>query len=279
MSNPNPSDRGCVVYLLRDARTGHAVYVGIGDVTRALDEHVDNPRLAARIKRGQLTVSVMTTPDRRTAETVEAALIAALTAEPDGDQRMTNRNAGHGGGFAPIGVPAPLAHRAAAPPLILIELGELTGGCLIVRVGESTLDDGRTPIDPLNVVDADVAAAVAGVWQIPDDLVEAWAADHADAPKVIVGAAGPVTSRYCPAAMRIDHARLRTTQGSTLKALPIVGEHQNAPTPAARLAGVDLDAAGLRGCRIAAELRFGGIRPQFWMWVDGSGQIRAGGRR
>ncbi|MGO4205371.1 hypothetical protein AB4Z09_27265 [Rhodococcus sp. TAF43] len=271
----------CYVYVLRRNDNQRIVYVGIGDnYKRAVDPHGDNPALAKLIMAGKIATETMRCPNRVTAEAVEAAMISALSIP--GSFNLLNRIAGHGDGFTPLGVPSAAAGRRLVDPASLPEIGREAGGILIVRTGETRfVHDTRSPIDPTNIDDRVVAAAVRGVWQIPQHTIDNWAAGTPDRPRILAGLSGPKHDRYICAAMEIDHTGWgRVTTGDSLKTIPLVGELPLAHTlegegdsTAADLTGVDVDAAQLRGRRISADVTFSSVPSGYWIWVGPDGTV------
>jgi hypothetical protein len=161
------------VYLYRTP-AGVPKYVGYGtDPARAMSHAgaSHNVRLREWLEGGHLDL-VIAGPyrDELEGKHVEAALISALSPE-------FNLSPGDGPRFLPVGVPSELGDRPALPPLSAAELGQLTGGALLVYLAPGDfLRDGRRKYDPAAPSDEDVLSNMRGVWDIGRHL-EGWTSD------------------------------------------------------------------------------------------------------
>lgn len=245
------------VYIYRKL-DGTIVYVGRGLTPDRAQSHVSgshNTDLAALIEKGAYELEVAGPYERYdVAVEVEAAMISALIRS--GKHALYNRAPGNGKRFAPLGVPPELAERPLLPLLTVSEIGVMTGGALIVRnsFGED-LEPGRPRLDPMRIDPEVLIENVRRYWLI-ERLRPEWIADCASAPRVVVGAAGPLKRRYVPSAIRLD------PQG-----WDEVPRHE---LPLALSESIDLDALSLRG-RLLSDARFAQMRSHHFIWVDKTG--------
>ncbi|MEU8329335.1 hypothetical protein [Micromonospora sp. NPDC048839] len=258
-SDETGSRSGYCVYLYR--QRGVIVYVGRGaSPQRALDHTTGshNPQLENLILGREYEIEIAGPyADSDAAAQVEAALISAL--KPAGRHDLYNKTAGEGPKFRPLGVPAEFADRQMADPLTLTQVGQMTGGALIVRNAfGADLAPGRPRLDPLRPDSAVLIDNLRRHWQL-NRLHEEWSTDLSLKPHVAMSAAGPVGHRYVAAAVPIDRAAL--------------GDEPRDEIPLDLVAAPNLDACGLRG-RLLADVRFSNIRQNLVIWVDGFGAVR-----
>jgi hypothetical protein len=172
---------------------------------------------------------------------------------------LLNEVPGAGPKFRPLGVPGELAERTLLPALTLSEIGQLTGGALLVRNSfGADLSDGRPPLDPLSQQQDDVIIDNLVKYWLLERVTPAWESDPDSRPYALIGSAGPLAHRYVPGALLI----IRDTLGD---------EPIREVTPVNH----DLDAFELRGRRIAGA-KFGQGKHQHFIWVDAEGAVRYG---
>lgn len=257
------------VYLYRDGGR-RPRYVGLGGAITRPEEHVrgsHNEGLRRLIASGDYSIEV-TGPyrDEEESEAVESALISALRmpARP----ALTNISDGNGSKFRPFGVPHEAADRLGKGAVTLRWIGKETGGALLVCLssgGTFAGDPERAKFDPSRPLDSVVSENTRRWWQI-GRLVELWTARPADAPRVLIGVAGPPRRRYLVGALRIDNSRWRDAEKDGARwSVPLKAE-------------MELDACRLRG-RIVEGARFGRGRQDHFIWVDGRGVVRYEPRR
>lgn len=250
------------VYLYRSTRDQRIRYVGRGASPARAVGHTGgthNPGLARLIESGAYTIEIAGPyTSARDAALVEAALLSALRLKT-ADADLTNRVAGDGPRFRPLGVPHNFADRLALPPLSVSEIGRITGGALLVRNSfGNDLEPGRPRLDPVNPQDSIVRENIRRYWLL-EPVRPGWIARPASAPRVLIGAAGPPTHRYIAGAALIDIKRLATTPD---REVPLIKDES-----------ADLDACKLRG-RLIFDLRFDQGRQSHFIWVDGRGVRR-----
>jgi hypothetical protein len=198
------STSGHFVYLYRSV-SGSAKYVGYGQTPDRAMSHAGsshNDALRAWLGRGDYQLSIAGPyRDVKEGKAVEAALISALRPE-------FNIAPGDGPKFAPLGVPPELAERPAQPPVDLAQIGQVTGGALLVYLAPGDfLSDGRKKFDPAQPSDTDVVSNIEGVWDIGSQIKK-WAAHPAHGPQVLIGIHGKnVRHRFIVGASRIDTSR------------------------------------------------------------------------
>ena len=191
------------VYLYRSI-SGVPKYVGYGaDVKRAMSHagasHNDGLRHWLEADRFEVTIAGPYSSESE-AKKVEAALISALRPE-------FNKSPGDGPSFVPIGVPPELAARPTMAPLSLEEIGQLTGGALLVHLaGGDFLKDGRPKFDPASP-DSSVVVGDMEAWWDLGKLRGQWVSDPASSPRVVIGVHGKVNHRFIAAAALIDSER------------------------------------------------------------------------
>jgi hypothetical protein len=250
------------VYLYRGVSSPQIRYVGRGASPDRALQHTGgshNSGLRKLIETGKYVLEVAG-PYSSPAEAalVEAALISALS-QSGTQAALENVVAGTGPKFRPLGVPGELAERTLMPPLTLAEIGQVTGGGLLVRNSfGSDLSDGRPRLDPLSQQqDAVIVDNLVRFWWL-ERIVPTWAADPRSRPYALLGSAGPLTHRYVAGALRINRDVL--CEEPVREITPI---------------GRDLDAFELRGRRVA-DAKFGQGKHQHFIWVDGNGAVRYG---
>jgi hypothetical protein len=253
------------VYLYRDPNSQKIVYVGRGASPGRAVQHTGgshNAGLRAIIDEGNYSVELAGPySSMESAAAVEAALISALRL-PTSQAALTNAAQGEGPRFRPFGVPADYVDRLLLPPLTVREVGEITGGALIVRNSfGGELAPGRPRLDPLHPQDDVIAENLSRYWLLAR-LVPKWLSDVSTCPKVILGAAGPIRHRFVPGASFIDTARIGTGDP---KEVPLVQP-------------LHLDACGLRG-RMLAGVKFDLGRQSHFLWVTGDGAVAYDTRR
>lgn len=156
-------------------------------------------------------------------------------------------------------MPAEFADRQLDDPLTLAQVGQMTGGALIVRNAfGADLAPGRPRLDPLQQDSAVLIDNLRRYWQL-NRLHEEWSADFDLKPKVAMSAAGPIGHRYVAAAVPIDRAAL--------------GSEPTDEIPLDLATAPNLDACALRG-RLLADVRFSNLKQDLVIWVDGSGTVR-----
>lgn len=238
--------RACVyVYRRID---GTIVYVGRGLTPNQAQSHAGgshNTALSELVATGEYELEIAGPyHPYEVAMEVEAAMISALTRP--GKHDLLNRVPGTGHRFAPLGVPTELAERPLLPPLTVSEVGELTGGALIVRntFGQA-LEPGRPRLDPMRIDPEVLIENIRRYWLI-ERLRPDWIADPTTAPRVVVAAAGPLRRRYVPTSVFLDSGRWGDVPRHEL---PLDIEKEP-----------DLDACSLRG-RLLADAKFAQMRP------------------
>jgi predicted GIY-YIG superfamily endonuclease len=253
---PESRSQACV-YLYRD-RNGTLRYVGRGATPERAQQHANgshNAALAALIASGEYELEIAGPYNSyEIAAEVEAALISAM--RRPGKHELYNRVPGNGHRFLPLGVPTELAERPLQPPLSVSEIGQRTGGALIVRnsFGKDP-EPGRPRLDPLRIDTRVLVDNIRRKWLI-ENLRPTWIAEPEVAPKVVLAAAGPLKRRYVPAAVYLDTDGWGAVPAQEL--------------PLALHRSPELDACSLRG-RLLSDAKFARGPVHHFIWVDASG--------
>lgn len=251
------------MYIYRKLGSPQIRYVGKGASPDRALQHTGgshNAGLRELIETGQYVLEIAG-PYASPVEAglVEAALISALS-QSGTQAALANEAVGAGPKFRPLGVPGELADRPLMPPLTLREVGELTGGALIVRNSfGADLADGRPRLDPLSQQQDDVIVDNLVKYWLLERVVAAWRADPSTRPHALLGSAGPIAHRYVPGALMINRDLL-------------CDDPVREVTPISH----DLDAFNLRGRRLEA-VKFGRGQYEHFIWVEGNGVVRYGG--
>ncbi len=246
------------VYLYRTP-SGKPKYVGYGhDVDRAISHARDSHNSALRgwLEAGNFDLTVAGPyRDEKEGLCVEAALISGLSPE-------YNRSRGNGPRFVPLGVPPLLSDRPGMAPLTLGDVGTKAKGALLVYLSPGDfLADGRPKFSPATPDDQIILHDMEQMWQI-GGLIDQWKKTPVSAPKILVGAYGPIGHRFIVGAARID------TEGWGDPNLHVAGDRWRVPI----MPGSSLDAGDLRGRRVA-EVRFGRLAHLLHIWVDAQGSV------
>jgi hypothetical protein len=141
-------------------------------------------------------------------------------------------------------------------------------GALVVRLhyGGSFSDRDRPKFGPGHIDDATILDNTVRYWAL-DRVVGYWELHETEIPDRIVGLCGPVQERFVISSLQIDQKQMVQHWRET-GAVPIVGQ---------AVGKIDLNYLGLRFCRVT-DARFSNIPQGFFIWVDGTGKVRAGGR-
>lgn len=260
MSEEQAVDRDHYVYRYLDER-GRTVYIGYGESPERAMSHPDsshNAELRTWLKQAKYELLIAGPyRDKDEGHAVEAALISSL------DPRF-NKSPGTGPKFRPVGVPVELAARPSDTALTEAELGERTGGALLVYIAPgSVMKDGRPKFDPTNPDDSVVVADIEAWWAI-DRHIATWRNDPHGGPQVLIGVYGKVQHRFVIGACRIETIRWGADRETNTK-----GRLWKVPLAQP----LDLDAMQLRGRRLDG-IRFGRGAHVTYRWVDSAGVVR-----
>ncbi len=249
MDEPN---KHYIVYLYQDQK-GRVRYVGKGSSAgRALSHSGESQNIEFRSWLQEKKFSVQYLGPYRDEDEALAVESAMITMLKDLGQPLFNKNCGNGPKLSPLGIPVDKSDRFSAPPLTMAEIGQATGGALIVLVNSYDLTKPDT--------DA-VRNSIQGSWQV-NKYIKEWQANNQDCPKAIVGIAGNKT-RFIVGAFLIDTKRWgipsdMSTKGK-LWAIPL----KESGNP---------DAFSLQGRHID-QIKFGRSRTEHFYWIDSKGQI------
>lgn len=250
----------CYIYTKPDS--GKVLYVGYAtDASRAYtDGH--NEHIMNFVDSGQAFNISLAGPyrDEEEARNVEAALVSVLNPEFNQIDQPGNR-------FRPLGVPQKLSSRRTEPLLNAHEIGQITGGCIIVFCNlTSQLKSGERKVGPTSFSDDIVVENIKGHWAVKK-FITSWAENPLVSPKYLVAVQGPVRDRIVIASVKIDsHGWAHTSSAPWdphLYEIPLQAEP-------------DLDELDLRGRRV--DIKFGAGTPNCTMVVDESGLVLHGYR-
>lgn len=252
-------------YIYRDEK-GKVRYVGYG-------KGLDRPTSLNRSKpmknflgQGKYTLEIAGPyGSRDTGLAVETALIASL--RPDLNSSRAPGQTRYQ--FRPLGIPESFSKRLDDVPLNTEKLVKIGKGraCpfLFVRIGSQALegDDARKGYSLSKPPsDADILARMDRWWQL-GRYVEIWKSHPQKSPRVLIAVTGPPSHRIIVGAVKIDQDGWRAAK-------PERGQLYKVPTLKTRR----LDAYGLRGRRLSpeAKIKFGAIRPQFFVILNRDGR-------
>jgi len=260
---------GHYVYTYRDGK-GKVRYVGYGkglDRPTSLDRSKD---MLEFLSQGKYTLEIAGPyGSRETGLAVETALISSLQPDLNSSRApgMTRFQ------FRPLGVPELFSNRLADTPLNRDDLVRIDKGraCpfLFVRIGSKAFDGedaregyslNKPPSDP------SILARMDRWWQL-GRYVETWKTHPHRSPRVLVAVTGPPSHRIIVGAVNIDQNGWRAAQ-------PELDQLYKVPT----LNTPKLDAYALRGRLLShsANIKFGAIKPQFFVILNRSGQTVGG---
>jgi hypothetical protein len=158
--------------------------------------------------------------------------------------------------------------------ITLADLGKMRGpdgrrGALIVRLqyGGKFADPARPKYGPGHDSDAIIKDNTVRSWAI-GALIEYWRSSPDEISDRLIGVTGPVENRIMISSLKIDRQPMSTASAAEPGVVKV--DESDKETQA-------LNYMNLRN-RPVSGVRFGNISPAFFIWVDGQGRVRAGGR-
>lgn len=235
------------VYLYRD-QSGKLRYVGYGENSERALSHMaqtHNLTLEELLKSERFRLEVAGPfGSKDTALAVETALISAL--KFDDLANISQGSQAHR--FRPMGVPLEFASRWDLPALDSAELREISGAhqsqqFLCVKIKNVDFGDGRGTFDPANPPgDEKVLERVRKWWPLRPKSKK-WSENSLESPSILLGVHGKPGAQFIIASVFINREGWRHIVAS--KEVP-----SRIEVP---ILSSNLDAAGLRGRRIAYE--------------------------